>query len=321
MSGHLLVRVKVYSESAMALFDSDAIPNVMSHKMVRKLHLRMKPTNRTIKVANRASEKCVGTLGEVPTSMGELVMPMDFLVLEETLYNILIGLPTMIQLRARPDYYCMVLKIQYARDSKILNYEYERDSRNNSEDESTSDSAEYDENEEEDSMEELVLMLNEPQKNSQSEDEDQLIEGKLSYLNEIDSEAVKKIIRDYPEVIANSFGDVRPSTVSVTHRSELTSENPIYQKARRMSPSQNEIVRKEIDRMLAAGIITPVESSWTSLVVIATKNDGSARFCVDYRKLNAVMHADRWPLSRVDEILDDMGGSSVLTTIDLFQGY
>ena len=68
----------------MALFDSGAIPNVMSHKMVRKLHLCMKPTNRTIKVANCASEKCVGTLNEVTISMGELVVPKDFLVLEET---------------------------------------------------------------------------------------------------------------------------------------------------------------------------------------------------------------------------------------------
>ncbi len=136
-----------------------------------------------------------------------------------------------------------------------------------------------------------------------------------------DAEAVKKILRDYPEVIANSFEDVRPSRVSVMHRFELTSENPMYQKARRMSPPHNEIIRKEIDRMLAAGIITPLESPWTSPVVIATKKDGSPRFSVDYRKLNSMMHADRWPFPRVDEILDDMRGSSVFTTTDLFQGY
>ncbi len=78
MSRHLLVRVEVYYDSTMALFDSGAMPNVMLHKMVRKLHLRMKPTNRTIKVANYASEKCVGTLDEVTISVGELVVPMIF---------------------------------------------------------------------------------------------------------------------------------------------------------------------------------------------------------------------------------------------------
>ena len=96
MSRHLLVRVEVYSESMTALFDSDTIPNVISHKMVKKLHLRMQSTNRSIKVANCASENCVGTLNEVPISLGELAVPMRFLVLDETPYDILIGLPTMI---------------------------------------------------------------------------------------------------------------------------------------------------------------------------------------------------------------------------------
>ncbi len=56
MSQHLLVGVQMYSESTMALFNSGAIPNVMSHKMVKKLHLCMQLTNRSIKAANCASE-------------------------------------------------------------------------------------------------------------------------------------------------------------------------------------------------------------------------------------------------------------------------
>ena len=88
-----------------------------------------------------------------------------------------------------------------------------------------------------------------------------------------------------------------------------------------MSPTHNEIMRKEVERIIAVGIITAVESSWTSPVVIVTKKDGSPRFCVDYRKLNSVVRAERWPLRRVDEILDGMKGSSVFTTIDLFKVY
>ncbi len=76
----------------------------------------------------------------------------------------------MIQLRARPDYYRIVLKIHYGGDSEILNYEYERDNGNNSEDEFTSDSAGEDEKEVEDSIEELVLMLNEPEMKTESSD-------------------------------------------------------------------------------------------------------------------------------------------------------
>ena len=97
------------------------------------------------------------------------------------------------------------------------------------------------------------------------------------------------------------------------HRFELTSG--------RISPSHNGTVRKENDRILAAGIITPVESPRTSPVVIATKKNRSPLFCVEYRKLNSVMLVDCWPLPRVNKILDDMRSSSVFTTIDLFQGY
>ncbi len=168
MFRHLLVRVEVYSESTMALFDSGDIPNVMSHRMVQKLHFLMQLINRPIKVASCASEKCVGTLNEVPISLDELVVPMDFLVPEETPYDILIGLPTMIELRAQPDYYCMVLKIHYGGDYNILNNEYERDNGKTSKDKFTSDRADENEQEVEDSIQELVLMLNELEKKTEN---------------------------------------------------------------------------------------------------------------------------------------------------------
>ncbi len=90
-------------------------------------------------------------------------------------------------------------------------------------------------------------MLNEYEKEIESSDEDRLVNEKLSHLNLKDAEAFKKIIRDHPEVNPNSFEEVRPSTVSFTHRLELTSENPIYQKVMRISPSHNDLVRNEVD--------------------------------------------------------------------------
>lgn len=71
--------------------------------------------------------------------------------------------------------------------------------------------------------------------------------------------------------------------------------------------------------MLAAGIITQFESRWTFSIVIATEKDGSSKFCLAYKKLNSVMHADRCPLPRVNELLDDVKDSSVFNSIDLFQ--
>ena len=73
--------------------------------------------------------------------------------------------------------------------------------------------------------------------------------------------------------------------------------------------------------MLKAGIIAPLEFTRTSPIVLAMKKDGSSRFFVDFRKLNAEMESDEWPVPCVEEIFDDLPGSSVFSTLDLFRGY
>ncbi len=102
---------------------------------------------------------------------------------------------------------------------------------------------------------------------------------------------------------------------------ELASEEPIFQKLRRLPPKLNYMVKKEVDRMLTAGTITPVEPSWTSPTVLVTKKYGSPRFCVEYRKLNAVMKQDGWALPLINGIFDEVKGGTVFKTLDLFQRY
>ena len=72
-------------------------------------------------------------------------------------------------------------------------------------------------------------------------------------------------------MIAHSFDYVKPSKCMVTHNFELISEEPISQRSRGLLPAYNEIVKKEVDPMLQAGIITPFESAWTSPIVLGMK--------------------------------------------------
>ena len=70
-----------------------------------------------------------------------------------------------------------------------------------------------------------------------------------------------------------------------------------------------------------SGVIQPSNSPWASPVVLVRKKDGTHRFCVDYREVNAVTKKDKFPLPRVDDLLDQLGKAQYFSTLYLASGY
>ena len=106
------------------------------------------------------------------------------------------------------------------------------------------------------------------------------------------------------------------------HRIELLpGTKPIRQAPYRQGPHKRKETEKAINEMLEAGVIEPANCEWASPVVLAPKPDGTWRFCVDYRKLNAATIADSYPLPRADDCLDSLGTAMVFTTLDCNSGY
>ncbi|CAI5661243.1 unnamed protein product [Oreochromis niloticus] len=82
-----------------------------------------------------------------------------------------------------------------------------------------------------------------------------------------------------------------------------------------------QVAQEKIYEMAAAGVIEPSNSPWAAPVVLVGKKDGSPRFCVDFRRLNAVTEKDSYPLPRIDEALDYVTGSSWFSSLDLRSSY
>ncbi|GJY14659.1 putative reverse transcriptase domain-containing protein [Tanacetum coccineum] len=73
--------------------------------------------------------------------------------------------------------------------------------------------------------------------------------------------------------------------------------------------------------LLEKGFIRPSSSPWGAPVLFVKKKDGSFRMCIDYRELNKLTVKNRYPLPRIDDLFDQLQGSSVYSKIDLRSGY
>lgn len=100
-----------------------------------------------------------------------------------------------------------------------------------------------------------------------------------------------------------------------------TDSPPIKQRYYPLSPAMQKIVNAELDEMLAKDIVEPSTSPWSSPIVMVRKRDGNWRFCVNYKRLNAVSIPDAYPLPYVNSILDKLRDARYLTTLDIKSAY
>jgi len=73
--------------------------------------------------------------------------------------------------------------------------------------------------------------------------------------------------------------------------------------------------------MLEMGIIKEGTSNWASPIILVDKPDGSVRFTIDYRKINAISENDAFPLPRVDDLVEMIGKAKYITKIDISKAF
>ena len=139
----------------------------------------------------------------------------------------------------------------------------------------------------------------------------------LNYLPEGQRKDVTSLLNEYEEVCKDKPG----CTPLAVHDVDVGDASPIKQHPYRLNPSKLAKVREEVQFMLDNDIIEPSQSSWSSPIVMVPKPDGSQRFCIDYRKVNAVSKTDSFPIPRLEDCIDRVGNSAFVSKIDLLKGY
>lgn len=115
-------------------------------------------------------------------------------------------------------------------------------------------------------------------------------------------------------------------TMETAYHLDTGDQEPIQQRPYRLSRHEEEVVEAEVNKWLQQGIVTPSQSPWASPVVLVPKkpvNPGDPtekpkyRLCIDFRALNKVTKADKFPMPLVTDSLDMLGDSEYFSIIDL----
>ena len=127
--------------------------------------------------------------------------------------------------------------------------------------------------------------------------------------------------------LCDEFQDIfedpgKPPPRQVKHRIDLLpGARPPAQRTYRMSPTELAEVRRQLDGYLEKGWIRPSTSPYGAPILFVRKKDGSLRMCVDYRALNAQTILDKYPLPRIEDLLDRLARANCISSLDLTQGY
>ncbi|PKA66820.1 putative mitochondrial protein [Apostasia shenzhenica] len=146
------------------------------------------------------------------------------------------------------------------------------------------------------------------------------VKGTLPALSDPQCYELNSLLTEYAEIFSELIG--LPPSRDHDHRIILQEgTNPISVRPYRYPALQKSVIERLIIEMKNAGIIRDSSSPFSSPIVLVKKKDGSWRFCVDYRELNAKTIKDKFPIPVVEELLDELYGSSYYSKLDLKSGY
>ena len=129
-----------------------------------------------------------------------------------------------------------------------------------------------------------------------------------------------EVLIKFADIFAQNDNDLGLFTAT-EHTIDTGDAKPIKQQMRRVHLGFADEEEKYLKKMLDSGVIFPSNSEWASPSVLICKKDGTVRWCIDFRAVNAITQKDAFPLPLIEECRDLLEGVEFMSTLDMNSGY
>jgi hypothetical protein len=130
-----------------------------------------------------------------------------------------------------------------------------------------------------------------------------------------------RVVQEYPDMFPKELPSM-PRNHDIEFIIELLPGTPpISKRSYRMPVNELAELKKQIAELQSKGFIHPSSSPWGAPMLFIEKKDETQRICVDYHSLIEVTIKNKYPLPRIEDLFDQMKGTSVFLKIDLISGY
>lgn len=135
---------------------------------------------------------------------------------------------------------------------------------------------------------------------------------------------LKEICTKYADIFALETDEMSVNNF-YEQKLNVTDTEPVYTRNYRTPHAQKDEINRQVEKLVENNLVEPSTSNYNSAIILVPKKgtgqDKKWRLCIDYRKLNRKLVADRYPLPRIDDILDNLGRAKYFSVMDLHAGF
>jgi hypothetical protein len=129
------------------------------------------------------------------------------------------------------------------------------------------------------------------------------------------------VVCEFPDVFPEELTELPPDRDMEFVIELMPGAGPVAKSPYRMSSDELDELKKQLKKLLEQGFVRPSASPWGSPVLFVEKKDGTKRMCIDYRTLNSMTIKNKYPLPRIEDLLDRLKKAKFFSKIDLRSGY